>query len=66
MSIVAIIEFIKKILPWDRIIAWILGLITAALCIFMGANVGEVKKRFCAEDAVVLPSLAAPAVPAAK
>jgi len=64
MNMVAIMTFFKAILPTKKISAWILGLIAAALAMFMGVNNADLKTQFCANEVVSLPApvVAQPAV----
>jgi hypothetical protein len=66
MSIAVVLEFIKKILPMNKIGAFILGLIGAALALLIGVNSSDLKASYCAADAVALPKVVAPVVPSAE
>jgi hypothetical protein len=66
MNAAVVIAFIKKVLPMDRIGAFILGLIGAALALFMGVGSGDLKAAYCKAEAVAIPAIAAPAVEPAK
>jgi len=61
MNPAAILGFLKMILPTKKIGAWILGIMGAALALFMGVNGAELKASYCASDAVSLPVIVAPA-----
>jgi len=58
MNIAAIIGVLKAILPTKKISAWILGLIAAALALFMGVNNADLKEQFCENAVVELPATA--------
>lgn len=67
MSLDTIWKFVKALLPTKKIAAWILGLIAAALAVFMGVNNADLKAQFCANEPLALPKMApvvAPAPPA--
>jgi hypothetical protein len=61
MSTAVIMGFLKALLPTKRIAAWILGVIGAALALFMGVNNAELKTQFCASEPVQIPKIEAPA-----
>jgi len=70
MNPAVIIGFLKAILPTKKITAWILGVIAAALALFMGVNNEDLKAQYCKDAVVTLPTQvieqmpeAAPAVP---
>lgn len=60
MNPAMILGFLKALLPTKRIAAWILGVIGAALALFMGVNNSELKTQFCASEPVQLPKVEAP------
>jgi hypothetical protein len=64
MNIAVVLEFLKKLLPMNKIGGFILGVIGAALAILLGANNADMKAAYCAADAVALPKVEAPVVPA--
>lgn len=66
MSTMAIIEFLKALLPTKKIAAWILGIVGAILAILMGVNNADLKAQFCANEVVTLPAAPVPAVVAPK
>lgn len=66
MSTATIIEFLKKLLPMDRIAAWILGVITVGLAMFFGAGQQAIKEKYCASANVELPKIEAPVAPTGK
>ncbi len=66
MNAAAIFALLKKILPMNKIGAFIMGLIGAALAIFLGTQSADLKAAYCAADAVSLPAVEAPATPAAE
>lgn len=61
MNPAIILGFLKAILPTKKIAAWILGIIGAALALFMGVNNSDLKAQFCASETVQLPKVEAPA-----
>jgi len=70
MSAATILALLKSILPTKKIGAWILGVLGAALALFMGIKNSDLKETFCASAAVELPKIEvvapAPAVEAPK
>jgi hypothetical protein len=62
MSMAVVFEFLKKLLPMNKIGAFILGLIGAALALFIGTNNADMKAAYCAAEVVALPKVEAPAV----
>jgi len=61
MNPATILTFLKAILPSKKIGAYLLGLIGAALALFLGVSNSDLKAQFCANEAVNLPAVAAPA-----
>ncbi len=66
MTLATVIAFLKKILPMDRIAAFVLGLIATVLALVMGANPGGMKESFCASALPAIPAVSVPAVPVEK
>ena len=64
MSTVAIIAFLKAILPTKKIAAWVLGVIAAALALFMGVNNEDLKAQYCKDAVVQLPTQVIEQLPA--
>ena len=61
MNVAAILGILKAVLPTKKISAWILGIIGAALALFMGVNNEDLKAQFCASETVKIPAIVAPA-----
>lgn len=59
-----VLWFVTKLLPKNKIGAWILGVISAALALALGVSSVDLKDSFCRAEAVKLPVEAAPAQPA--
>ena len=57
MNAATIIAMLKAILPTKKIAAWILGVLGAALAIFMGVTNSDLKAQYCASEVVNLPKL---------
>lgn len=66
MNATVIFEFVKKILPMNKIGAFILGVIGAGLALVVGVSNSDLKKSYCEADVVALPKaeVVAPAAPA--
>lgn len=61
MNAAVVFEFVKKLLPMNKIGAFILGLIGAAIAVVVGVSNSDLKKSFCEAEVVALPKLEAPA-----
>jgi len=61
MNTAMVLGFLKKILPMNKIGAFILGVIGAGLALLLGANSADMKTAYCNADAVEVPALVAPA-----
>lgn len=61
MNTAVILQFIKKLLPMNKIGAFILGLIGAALALILGTQNADLKKQYCASEEVNIPKIEAPA-----
>jgi len=56
MNTAVILAFVKKLLPMNKIGAFILGLIGAALALLIGVSSTDLKTSYCNADAVSLPA----------
>lgn len=64
MNAATIIAVLKKILPMNKIGAFILGVIGAGLALLLGTQSADLKASYCAADAVTIPAVVpAPAAP---
>lgn len=52
MNPIVVWSFLKSILPTKKIMAWILGVITAAIALFAGLNSQDLKDQFCATQEI--------------
>ncbi len=66
MSTATVLLFLKKLLPMDRIVAFVIGLIATAIIAIAGADGTEVKKKFCESELPKIPAVSAPAETVAK
>jgi hypothetical protein len=53
------LKILKAIIPTKRIMAWVLGLITAGLAVLGGLNAPELKDQFCKDVLPEIPKLEA-------
>jgi hypothetical protein len=70
MNAATILALLKSILPTKKIGAWIVGILGALVALVLGVSNSDLKKQYCASEAVELPKLEvvapAPAVEAPK
>lgn len=63
MNPATVFAFLKALLPTKKIATWILGIISAAIALFLGLNNADLKAQFCASEVVTLPALPVVAAP---
>jgi len=56
MKLPIILSFLKAIIPTKKVSAYLLGLIAAALAVFMGVNNSDLKEEYCKSAPVELPA----------
>ena len=60
MNAAVVLAFVKRFLPMNKIGAYILGLIAAAMAVFLGVSNSDLKDSFCASAPVSIPAAAVP------